>query len=187
MIKIMNYIKNMQNNNVKSKLDDLKKQLESEPESNQIEQKKEKQKLEKLNDQHLTFIQEYIITKDQTQAAINAGYSKKSAKTKGSLLMADPLIQEELKRQQDIRKEKWQIDQDFIINEYMQQILYSKELSNDGTDKVKDSNLWLKATQSLSKTLGLDAPNKVDITSNGKSININYITPKDEEEDNTDE
>ena len=183
MIKIMNYINNMQNNNnTKSKLNDLKNQLDLE----QKKEKKEPQRLDKLNDQHLTFIQEYLITKDQTQAAINAGYSAKTAKTKGSTLMADPLIQEELKRQQEIRREIWQIDQDFIINEYMQQILYAKELANDGFDKVKDSNLWLKATQSLSKTLGLDAPNKLDITSNGKPININYITPKEEDTD-TDE
>lgn len=177
----MNYINNM--------LNDLKKQLEEleELKSNiNSKPKKERQKLDKLNEQHLVFIQEYIITKDQTKAAINAGYSEKTAKTKGSTLMADPLIQEELKRQQEIRKEKWQIDQDFIINEYMEQILYSKELANDGFDKVKDANLWLKAVQSLSKTLGLDAPSKVDITSNGNSININYIAPKEEDQE-TDE
>ena len=176
--------------NTKSKLEELKTLLNND-ESSMYKKDNARQpskiKLAALNDQHLLFIQEYLLCNNQEQAAIKAGYAQKSAKSKASQLMADPLIQKEIEKQRNKIQQKWEIDRDFIINEYMNQIIYSKDIKLDGTDTVKDSNLWLKATQALSKTLGLDMPAKIDITSQGQPINIQYIIPdinKTEDNDN---
>lgn len=135
--------------------------------------------LNKLVDKHYIFISEYISNGGNGQlAAIIAGYSQKSAKSKASQLLADPLIQEELLKKQEELNEKYQITQEYLIQEYLEMIQYAKEFKEDDSFIIKDSQLWLKATDSIAKMLGLNAPKKVDITSN-TPITIQYKKPEE--------
>ena len=65
-----------------------------------------------LNDQRMLFVDEYIKLrcKNAKQAAINAGYSPKSAQSQSSQILMDPNVQEYLKQRkseisQDLKKE----------------------------------------------------------------------------------
>lgn len=65
-----------------------------------------------LNNQRMLFVDEYIKLrcKNATQAAINAGYSPKSAQSQSSQILMDPNVQEYLKQRkseisQDLKQE----------------------------------------------------------------------------------
>lgn len=70
-----------------------------------------------VTDRQSRFIQEYLITPNATQAAIRAGYSKKSAASWGSRLMADPEVVAELYRLGQKSAKKFEITRDSIIQE----------------------------------------------------------------------
>lgn len=57
---------------------------------------------EKLTDEQLTFIDEYLQTFAIEQSAIKAGFPKNEAMTIGIELLANPLIQEEMKSREEI-------------------------------------------------------------------------------------
>ena len=52
--------------------------------------------MSKLTDKQERFVQEYLIDLNATQAAIRAGYSKKTAQVIGSENLAKPLIAERI-------------------------------------------------------------------------------------------
>lgn len=69
-----------------------------------------------LNNQRKLFVDEYIKLrcKNATQAAINAGYSEKSAQSQSSQILMDPNVQEYLKqRKSEISQE---LKQEFIYD-----------------------------------------------------------------------
>lgn len=69
-----------------------------------------------LNDQRMLFVDEYIKLrcKNAKQAAINAGYSQKSAQSQSSQILKDPNVQEYLKkRKSEISNE---LKQEFIFD-----------------------------------------------------------------------
>ncbi len=60
---------------------------------------KKQEKKNKLTPKKRKFVQEYILTRNATQAAKNAGYSEKTARTIGSKLLTNVDIQEALKKE----------------------------------------------------------------------------------------
>lgn len=69
-----------------------------------------------LNDQRMLFVDEYIKLrcKNAKQAAINAGYSQKSAQSQSSQILKDPNVQDYLKkRKSEISQE---LKQEFIFD-----------------------------------------------------------------------
>ena len=64
-----------------------------------------------------TFIEEYLIDLNATQAAIRAGYSKKTAKEMGCENLSKPNIQEAIRVAMDERSQRTKIDADRILNE----------------------------------------------------------------------
>jgi len=63
------------------------------------------------------FSEEYIIDLNGTQAAIRAGYSKKTANEQASRLLANVNIQEYVKELSQKRQERTQITADMVIKE----------------------------------------------------------------------
>lgn len=61
------------------------------------------------------FIQEYLIDPNATQAAIKAGYNKRSAYTAGARLLANDEVIRELEEAKRIRSEKTGIDANWIL------------------------------------------------------------------------
>jgi phage terminase small subunit len=71
-----------------------------------------------LSAKALLFCQEYLIDLNATQAAIRAGYSKKSAGSIGEENLKKPEIQAEIKRQMDARSERTEITQDMVLQRW---------------------------------------------------------------------
>jgi len=72
--------------------------------------------LRKLNKQHRLFVAEYLKDLNSTNAAISAGYSKKTAGAKGYELKNDPLIEELIEQGMRSRMERVEIDADYVLN-----------------------------------------------------------------------
>lgn len=79
--------------------------------------KKEKAAAEALNDKQRAFCREYIIDFNQTQAAIRAGYAKKSANVTSSRLLTNANIQQEISRLVKERADRTDITADRVVEQ----------------------------------------------------------------------
>jgi len=70
----------------------------------------------KLTDKQKRFCEEYLIDLNATQAAIRSGYSEKTAQEQSARMLSKVIIQTEIKRLQDIRSERTELTQDYVIN-----------------------------------------------------------------------
>lgn len=61
------------------------------------------------------FVQEYLIDLNATQAAIRAGYSKKTARSIGQRLLTKTDIQEAIEESQDARQKRTKITADYVL------------------------------------------------------------------------
>lgn len=61
------------------------------------------------------FVQEYLIDLNATQAAVRAGYSKRTANEQGSRLLANVSVRSELQAAMDERAQRTQIDADYVL------------------------------------------------------------------------
>lgn len=71
----------------------------------------------KLTPKQIKFIDEYLIDLNATQAAIRAGYSKKTAQRIGSENLSKPLIQEEIQKRRNKLQNKCEITQERVLRE----------------------------------------------------------------------
>lgn len=70
-----------------------------------------------LNPKQRRFVAEYLIDLNATQAAIRAGYSKKTAGQMGGENLLKPEIQAEIAKRQQKRSERTEITQDRVLRE----------------------------------------------------------------------
>ncbi|WP_040985571.1 terminase small subunit [Oceanobacillus jeddahense] len=68
-----------------------------------------------LSDKQQMFVDEYIIDLNATQAAIRAGYSKKTARSQGQRMLTKVDIQEAIQKRLDEKQEKLIMKQDEIL------------------------------------------------------------------------
>lgn len=71
----------------------------------------------KLTPKQQRFVDEYLVDLNATQAAIRAGYSKKTAYSIGIENLKKPVIQAEIKKQQNKLQNKLEITQERILQE----------------------------------------------------------------------
>lgn len=71
----------------------------------------------KLTPKQRAFIRAYLLCRNATKAAIEAGYSKKSAQVTGSRLLLNAMIAEALAANTKVVEEKFEITQEKIIQE----------------------------------------------------------------------
>jgi len=71
----------------------------------------------KLNDKQKLFILEYLIDLNATQAAIRAGYSVKTAKQQGSLLLTNIDIKDQVEAAKLARQEVVKIDAEWVLRQ----------------------------------------------------------------------
>lgn len=76
----------------------------------------------KLRPKQRRFVEEYLIDLNATQAAIRAGYSKKTAYAIGSENLSKPEVKAALQKAMDERKERTQVAQDDIIQRLRDEI-----------------------------------------------------------------
>ena len=110
-----------------------------------------------INDKQTRFCKEYVIDFNATQAAIRAGYSKKSAKVIAFENLQKPEIKKYIQSITKKTEEKLEINRERIAKN----ILKYAEINPDG-DIVKTSDV-LKANEQLSKMYGLYEPEKLNL------------------------
>lgn len=96
----------------------------------------------KLNDKQRQFAKEYIVDLNATQAAIRAGYSKKTARIQGCKLLTHPNIAEFIQKLKEKRAAKLEITQDRVLQE-MARVAFSdlrKTLTENG--HLKNPDEW---------------------------------------------
>ncbi len=71
----------------------------------------------KLDPRRARFVQEYLIDLSATQAAIRAGYSKKTAKSQGQRLLTFVAVQRALASAMKAREQRTEITQDRVLKE----------------------------------------------------------------------
>jgi hypothetical protein len=80
-----------------------------------------------LSPKQRRFIEEYLIDSNATQAAIRAGYSKRTARAQGQRLLTNVDISAELSRQQQLLGERANLTADWVLNELMENHLLAKK------------------------------------------------------------
>lgn len=71
----------------------------------------------KLTAKQKAFVNEYLVDLNATQAAIRAGYSKKTAQEQSSRMLSNVMVQEALKELMDKRSEKVGLMADQVLEE----------------------------------------------------------------------
>ena len=121
-----------------------------------------------LNEKQKQFCEEYIIDLNGTQAAIRAGYSKKTANEQASRLLAKVNVQTYLKHLIEKRNKRTNITQDDVVADIIKvkdrcmqnEAVLDKEGNETGIYKF-DSNGANKALDMLMKhTGGYETDNK---------------------------
>lgn len=70
--------------------------------------------MRELSDKQAAFVREYLVDFNATQAAIRAGYSKKTAQEQGSRLLSNVMVQAELKAFRERAAEQTQTDINWV-------------------------------------------------------------------------
>lgn len=115
-----------------------------------------------MTEKQKKFCDEYLIDLNATQAAIRAGYSKRTAYSIGVENLRKPEIQNYLERRQRERQERTEIDQDLIIKHLAMIGLLELTDSKMITGIVKASDK-IKALELLGKHNGMFT-DKISVT-----------------------
>ena len=67
------------------------------------------------DERQIRFVEEYIKDLNATQAAIRAGYSKKTARSQGARLLTNVDILEAIQEAKEERSERTKIDQNYVL------------------------------------------------------------------------
>jgi len=103
-----------------------------------------------LTDKRKMFCSEYMVDMNATQAAIRAGYSKKTARQQGQRLLTNVDIKETIKRYSYIKKYRTYIKADHILSE-LKRIAFEVD-TDDKNFKYGDK---IRALEILAKHYGL--------------------------------
>lgn len=110
------------------------------------------------------FCDEYLISGNGTQAAIKAGYSKKSAQEIASENLLKPVIKDYLDSRRAKIAKKFEITQEYVLKGIKEIHEFNKEkefeTSGEGEnvlvkEKMRDANVSLRAAEMLGKSVGV--------------------------------
>jgi phage terminase small subunit len=121
-----------------------------------------------LTPQMERFCEEYLVDLNALQAAIRAGYSKRSAASTGSELMGRVQVQERIQKLKDERAKRTAITADRVIN----------ELATIGFAKVKDYLTWDGKKLTIKKFEDLTPEQQSVISEMSESVNVAGINHK---------
>jgi phage terminase small subunit len=103
-----------------------------------------------------------------------------TARINANKLLTRADIAEELKKRQEATATKLEITREYIVKEYLELIESAKQTGEDfGPDRTN----WNKSLSQLSKLLGLDEPEKKDITFDG-TLDITKLFGFEDDEEN---
>ena len=104
-----------------------------------------------------TFCDEYLIDLNATQAAIRAGYSKKTAKSIGQENLTKPDIAEYIEQRLSDRVERTEVTADMVLTEAWNGFKLLRD-----RDEMKDALGYLKVTGEHTKVKAFDKTVKVE-------------------------
>ena len=104
-----------------------------------------------LTKKQKAFIQEYLVDLNATQAAIRAGYSKKTAYSIGQENLSKPEIQQALQEAQKRREKRTEVTQDYVIAKLRE--IVEKDASDGPDSELKYANK-IRALELLGKHTG---------------------------------
>lgn len=104
-----------------------------------------------LTKKQKAFIQEYLVDLNATQAAIRAGYSKKTAYSIGQENLTKPEIQQALQEAQKRREKRTEVTQDYVIAKLRE--IVEKDASDGPDSELKYANK-IRALELLGKHTG---------------------------------
>jgi phage terminase small subunit len=103
----------------------------------------------KLTERQIRFCEEYITHLNAREAAVAAGYSPTSAKTRGHNLLRHPLVQELIQKKMHQRSIRTQITADSVLTS-IQETIEKLEM-----DRLKNAAMIFKGNELLGKHLKL--------------------------------
>lgn len=98
------------------------------------------------------FVQEYLLDLNATQAAIRAGYSRKTADRIGPELLGKTWVSEAIRKAKNARSARTEITQDYVIKKLK---AIADQDASDGQDSELKYASQLKALELLGKHLGM--------------------------------
>ena len=104
-----------------------------------------------LTKKQKAFIQEYLVDLNATQAAIRAGYSKKTAYSIGQENLSKPEIQQALQEAMKKREKRTEVTQDYVIAKLRE--IVEKDASDGPDSELKYANK-IRALELLGKHTG---------------------------------
>lgn len=142
----------------------------------------------RLTAKQAAFVKEYLVDLNGTQAAIRAGFSRKTARVKASQLMDLPHVMEAIDVEMAQREERTGITQDYVLmglKEVAERCLQRAPVVNMAGNQVQDeegNHLWQfnapganKALELLGKHLGMFKEKVEHSGPNGGAIPIERI------------
>lgn len=105
----------------------------------------------KLTDKQKRFVSEYLIDLNATQAAIRAGYSRKTANRIGPELLVKTCVSGEIQKSMKERQKRTEVSQDYVIQKLKE--IADKEASDVPESDLKYANK-LRAIELLGKHTG---------------------------------
>jgi phage terminase small subunit len=136
----------------------------------------------KLTPKQERFCQEYVIDLNGTQAAIRAGYSKKTAKAEASRLLTNVNLLQRVSELQKKVSEKMNINFEWVLQRFIDisnrcmEVEPVRDHEGNPTGEYRfDSSGAIKATAEIGKLIGAyseDNKQKTDLTVNGFSWDI---------------
>ncbi len=137
------------------------------------------------NVKHERFCQEYIIDLNQTQAAVRADFSVKTASSQASRLLTRVNIQERVQELFDERAKRVEIDADWVLSSALKLhkkcIQEEKIKDADGNDitGLFDSSGANKSLELIGKHTSIKCfSDKVDLTGEGITFNMKFTSDK---------
>ena len=105
-----------------------------------------------LTDKQKRFVAEYLVDLNATQAAIRAGYSKKTADRIGPELLGKTCVSEAIRVAMRDREKRTEITQDRVLNE-LGKVAFAK--AADYTDATLKYSNKIRALELIGKHLGM--------------------------------
>ena len=151
-------------------------------------------KTQKLTDQQKEFCRFYVASPDfnQTQAAINAGYSEKTAYSIGNRLLKNVEVKKYIERLKKERVERVEISADEVLKdliEIKERCMQAKPVLGMFGQQVKDSegnNIWkfdakgaTKAIELIGKHIGFFLEDNKQKQPKLNPVQNNYVLPQE--------